>query len=220
MLCTVFYKAHKRLQTRQIPSRTLHLRLLDGRWLAVFFVGAGERLPIRHGVGGFATKFIHSFKANPKPIFGGVLYEYEDNQGNCPQDKPAACAQGKCRSTMCNAEGNIWWLVIKSRICLVYMAGLFLSCLQIFLVNNTHPNARLRRAHEWGYLAGLPCVYLSDGRKPTTPASSDYAAVQPPLADSRSFCYDHHASSSIGLQINAIANCCPYNAAAPKCPAF
>ena len=32
------------------PAGTLHLRLLDGR---LFFFGAGGRLPIRHGVGGF-----------------------------------------------------------------------------------------------------------------------------------------------------------------------
>ena len=37
---------------------TLHLRLLDSR---LFFFGAGGRLPIRNGVGGFTIKLIHSF---------------------------------------------------------------------------------------------------------------------------------------------------------------
>ena len=44
---------------RRVARYTLHLRLLDGR---LFFPSACGRLPIRHGVGGFTIKFIHSFE--------------------------------------------------------------------------------------------------------------------------------------------------------------
>ena len=53
-------KAHGHAARRDQPSTA---RLLDGRPVS----GAGGRFPIRHGVGGFRTKSIHSFVPSLHP---------------------------------------------------------------------------------------------------------------------------------------------------------